>query len=652
MCGIAGFIALNQNAVSQNCEALLKDMTDSMPHRGPDADGFWSAHPVYIGHRRLSILDLTPQGAQPMQSKNGRFIITFNGEIYNHADLARVLTSRGIKFSGHSDTEVLLEAFAEWGVLETLDKIKGMFAIALWDNKEKILHLIRDHVGKKPLYAGYFEDKLVFASELKAIKALSKGRPALNREALTLYTRYGFVPAPYSIYQGIYKLKPGHRMSLSLESLVNGPRMTLPDKMEAYWRAPNSQESYDAVEGKDRLKALLTDAVASRMIADVPIGGFLSGGTDSSLVVAIMQSMASRPVQTFSIGFEENAFDETPHAHRVAQYLGTDHYSYQVTADETRNIIPLLPDIYDEPFADYSQIPTYHICRIAKTQATVALSGDGGDELFCGYSRYFYTQSLYRMMGFFPQAARTMLSKTLLAFPESLLTQISNGISTLIPPVQSYELTGKRLHSIARFAEASDLPALIQRVMSLNQRPQSLLKGGYETGAADFARLFFHPSLHPLDVMMRADLSFYLPDDILVKLDRASMANSLEVRSPLLDKDVVDFALRIPAKNKVSGDGVRGKKPLYNLLLDYVPENLINRPKQGFSVPMAAWLRGSLRPWAEELLSISNLETTELFEPHAVNRLWRDFISEKTDNHAGLWTILMAQAWHDRWNRA
>lgn len=643
MCGIAGLIDMTRRMPREEGEMLARRMAAVMIHRGPDAAGLWSDAEVgvYLSHRRLAIIDLSPGGAQPMVSSGERFVICYNGEIYNFPELRQRLEDEGLRFRSTSDTEILLEAFAHWGIERTLGVIKGMFAIALWDRQARQLHLIRDHFGKKPLYVGVLDGKLVFASELKAIRAASKAVPAIDRQALTLYTRYGYVPAPFSIYQNIYKLPPAHRLTIDAERLSE---TNLQGQMRGYWSLQTHQDLHPREERMQALEYMLTRAVTQRMVADVKLGSFLSGGIDSSLVTAIMQRHSPTPVDTFCIGFEEGGFDESPHAAAIAKYLGTNHHAYTVTAEETREVIPLLPDIYDEPFADYSQIPTYHVCRIARKNTTVVLSGDGGDEMFCGYSRYFMALQLYERMKFMPWPVWALAGQMLAALPESLLTQ-GAGLATKIAGV---EISARRLHTIARFMGARHFDDLMRRVMSVNQRPMAYVRQAMRVPVPPAPPLYENA----YERMMMRDIHDYLPDDILVKVDRASMANSLEVRAPLLDKDLAEFAWGLPLEDKIFPGQRRGKRALYELLGRYVPEELIDRPKQGFTVPLAAWLRGPLKDWAEDLLSAEALRAAGLFEERRVRGLWRQFQIGAGDHHAALWTIMMAQAWHNRWNRA
>lgn len=624
MCGIAGFFALSKDIEARKGSHLLQSMTDAIAHRGPDADGAWSdaEQGVFLGHRRLSILDLSPAGAQPMVSHDGRYVTVFNGEIYNAQSLASLLKAKepALAFRGYSDTEILLEGFAQLGVDETLKHIKGMFALALWDRQEKALTLMRDHLGKKPLYYGRVGDAFVFASELKAVRAFAKERGTelqINRKALDTYARFGFIPAPDSIYDGIFKLRPAH--ILHLQDGVQSER--------EFWALDVHKEKipYDPA----RLKVLLQEAVKGRMMSDVPLGAFLSGGIDSSLVVALMQEQSKMPVKTYSIGFDDAAFDESGHAENVARHLGCEHTTYRVSALDTLDVIPHLPQIYDEPFADYSQIPSIVLCQKARADTVVALSGDGGDEFFCGYARYFMLQKLLRLKRTIPQGLHGILS--------AFLSTPSQGAYNALG------LNGKRMHSIAGMLQEKDFKGEVLRSLSAN--PDSARLTGNAPDLSVWDKLFDDPDLSELEKMMYVDALLYLPDDILVKVDRASMASSLEVRSPLLDKDVIEYAWNMQIGDKVRGAGA-GKKPLYDLLCTYVPQEMIDRPKQGFTPPIAGWLRGELKDWARDLLA----QDTGLFDKVQVQNLWREFETGQADHHNALWSVLMAQAWYSLQN--
>ncbi|MGB0719968.1 MAG: asparagine synthase (glutamine-hydrolyzing) [Bdellovibrionales bacterium] len=610
MCGIAGFWDSGAQIGTQEGKARLTRMCDRLAHRGPDGAGEWddAQSGVFLGHRRLSILDLSAAGTQPMRSHNDRYVLVFNGEIYNFDALRKNLPDT-IAWRGHSDTEILLEHIAHCGLDETLRRAKGMFAFALWDRKDKILTLARDHIGKKPLYAGWVEGCFVFASELKAIEAFASNKLPIDQAAFTAYQYFGFVPTPQSIYKDICKIHPGSILHLLADDVSHNKRPDIASTMKRYWKP----EKGSFLKKEIDINYLIKDAVALRMVSDVPLGVFLSGGIDSSLVASMMQEQSMTPIKSYAIAFSDHAFDESHHAEKIAAHLGTDHTTYRVDEGEALRVIPDLPRIYDEPFADYSQIPSVVLCAQARKDTVVALSGDGGDEVFCGYKRYFM---LHRLL----QATRFMPRKAISAALRSVEQGTYNRLG----------LNGKRLHSIAGFLSETDLEGAILRTLSVNPAmPRPPLD------------LSLSNDLSPFERMMMIDTQFYLPDDILVKIDRASMAASLEVRSPLLDKDVIEAAWSLPIDDKIFAGQGRGKKPLYDLLARYVPETLINRPKQGFTPPIAAWLRGTLRPWAEDLIHTD----TGLYDQQDIAALWQDFITGRADHHTALWGILMAQSW-------
>ena len=622
MCGIAGFFTADHHFSESEGAARLCDMTKTLSHRGPNAGGEWQDghNGIYLGHRRLSILDLSQAGVQPMSSHCGRYIMVYNGEIYNADELVRALKAikPEIAFHGHSDTEILLESFALLGIGKTLSMMKGMFAIALWDKREHTLHLIRDHLGKKPLYAGWVDGMIAFASELKALVKLAEKPLEIDDEAFEAYRYFGFVPAPRSIYRHIFKVRPGHFVTLHREDLKGRAPQLILEKMKRYWHLEKGRELISGHEAKEQLKAILLKAVGQRMVSDVPLGAFLSGGIDSSLVTALMQAQSGKPVKSYSIGFDNSTYDESHHAEKVAAHLKTDHTSYHVNAAECLDIIPDLPRIYDEPFADYSQIPTAILCRQARKDTVVALSGDGGDEGFCGYKRYFMLKKLLDKTRPVPAPLRHMMARGL-ALP-------SQGLYNALG------FNGRRAHSIAGFLQEKTLDAAALRTLSIQPDlpcPTDLSLGPDE-------------DMSDLERMMMIDTHLYLPDDILVKVDRASMFSSLEVRSPLLDKDVIEFAWRLRIEEKIFTGQGRGKRPLYELLCEYVPRELIDRPKQGFTPPIAMWLKNELKDWAQNLIDTP----TPLYEGPEIKKLWDEFISGKADHHYALWGILMAQSWY------
>ena len=655
MCGISGFYAPEKDLGQAELQALATRMSDAIAHRGPDDQGHWteSESGIALSQRRLAIVDLSPLGHQPMISDDERYVITYNGEIYNFQDLRRDMESRGHTFRGHSDTEVLLAVIQHDGLESALSKISGMFAIALWDKKSKTLSFARDHLGKKPLYFGWAGKFFAFASELKALAALPGFEKKINRGALSLYARHNYVPAPYTIYEGIYKLEPGH--FLTLDCTQAPPEgSTLLDRVKKFWSAKDiAQTGQDNLftgsfeEATDELDRILRTATSQRMIADVPLGAFLSGGIDSSLVVALMQAQSDQKVKTYSIGFEEAAFNESEHAKAVANHLGTDHTTFFVTAEETRDVIPRLADIYDEPFADMSQIPTWHVSRLARQEVTVALSGDGGDESFAGYDRYKWAQRMCANILGYPALLRMPAASLIRLLPARTWDKVLSPVYHPLKKALGRELTGHRLHIAASYIQAKDFDDLFMQIISHWKEPDKIVKGGYEPLSP-----VTNPANEPgiKDVISRAqyfDTIAYLPDDILVKVDRASMDHALECRAPLLDKNVVEFAWQLPVSYKYENGNQ--KRILKHLLGRYVPQEITDRPKQGFGVPMAGWLRGPLKEWAGDLLSEESLKKHDLFYPEPIRGVWDEHQSGKRDWNYYLWDILMAQAWAERW---
>ncbi|MCC5966652.1 MAG: asparagine synthase (glutamine-hydrolyzing) [Natronohydrobacter sp.] len=661
MCGLTGLLTSGDEPEDE-LRRRVEGMARTLDHRGPDDGGVWSESGVALGHRRLSILDLSPAGAQPMHSGCGRFVIAFNGEVYNHLDLRRELEESRAEpaWRGHSDTETLLTGIVFWGLDETLRRAAGMFAFALWDRRERKLWLARDPMGEKPLYWGWAGRSLVFGSELKALAAHPQFAGGVDRGSLSLYLRFGYVPAPHSIHPKIYKLEPGTILEVAAAPPKEHPSEPLrPGQthgslaIRRYWSLNSEIEAgaanpiADGTEAVDRLEAVLRAAVQRQTISDVPIGAFLSGGVDSSTIVALMQAQSARPVKTFTIGFDEADYNEAPHAEAVAQHLGTDHVTLRITEAETRAVIPELPQIYDEPFADSSQIPTYAVCRAARTGATVALSGDAGDELFGGYNRHILGPQVWRRISWAPLMLRQLAGAAVRTVPEEAWNRIV-ALQGRISGSAKVALAGGKMHRLAaRIQSATTLDELYRDIVSIHMDPAMLIAGRVEEPGSLLADPLPRQGVEDAAArMMVQDMRSYLPDDILCKVDRAAMAVSLETRVPFLDPEVIKLAARLPIGMKIR-EG-RGKWVLRQVLYRHVPETLIDRPKVGFSIPLGAWLRGPLRDWAEDLLSPQGLAADGLLDPVPVRKIWAEHLSGRQDLSNQLWTILMLQAWRRR----
>lgn len=657
VCGITGFVDSSLSSLSPH---TINAMTWAIAHRGPDDSGSWLQEKfgIAFGHTRLSIVDLSPLGHQPMASISSRFVMVFNGEIYNFQELSRTLTKLGHTFRGHSDTEVMLAAFEEWGIPASVEKFIGMFACAVWDEKCQLLYLIRDRIGKKPLYYGWHAGLFLFGSELKSILAHPKCTPEIDRDALDKMLRLGYVPTPWSIYKNIYKLVPGTILVIPPERFAtqSSDFSQFPDeitksfKPQRYWSLAQvaRQGVANPFEGTEEeaaqeLEKLLTDAVGIRMIADVPLGAFLSGGIDSSAVVALMQTQSSRPVRTFSIGFNEKEYNEAVHARVVAEHLGTEHTELYLSPEDAINVVPLLPQIYDEPFGDSSQIPTYLVSKICREHVAVGLSGDGGDELFCGYERYAWAERAWSMLRYLPNSPKNSFAKYLNSQSDSFYDKWSSRLSPFLPKSLHFHNPAHKAYTLGRILKFENRAQFYQGMMSHWSADDSLVKGVGRDGVINGARTQRPEMPNFLSEMMYVDMETYLPDDILVKVDRASMAVALETRAPLLDHRVIEFSGRIPVKFKT--DATLTKKVLRRIVHRFVPKSMVERPKMGFAVPIDRWLRSELRDWAENLISTTKLEEQGYLNPAPIRNRWAQHLSGAHRWEHSLWNVLMFQAW-------
>lgn len=662
MCGIAGYLSVNGFSASDDMAEIAGRMADRLAHRGPNDRGVWTdiESGIALAHRRLSILDLSPAGHQPMLSHCGRFVMIFNGEIYNHLDIRKELDAlpasnihhiSGEKSSqhgwrGHSDTETLLAAIATWGLEATLKKAVGMFAIALWDRSERTLSLARDRMGEKPLYYGLNAGVLLFASELKAFYAYPNFDAEVDRQSLALMLRQSAVPAPFSIYRGICKLQPGTILKLT-RSDVSVRTLPIP---QAYWslRQVAEEGQRDAfsgsdIEAVDELERLLRQSISGQMLSDVPLGAFLSGGIDSSTVVALMQAQSARPVQTFSIGFQESGYNEAEYARAVAEHLGTKHTELYVSAGQAMDVIPQLSTIYDEPFADVSQIPTLLLSQMTREHVTVSLSGDGGDELFGGYNRYLWAPKLWRRLHYLPRNLRMALAGMLTVLPPKTWDKVFQGLNIFMPAGWRYATPGDKLHKLADVIAAKSAEEIYHGLIS-HWRDSDLVVNGFGSEAIDPIRNAASIGLPDLEhCMMYMDAVSYLPNDILTKVDRATMAVSLEGRVPFLDHRIIEFAWRLPLSMKIRAG--QGKWVVRRILEKYVPDALIERPKMGFGVPLDSWLRGPLKAWAEALLDESRLQEEGFLNPLSIRKMWHQHLDGRCNGAYQLWDVLMFQMW-------
>lgn len=637
MCGVTG----SWSSIDYDHEAIAMTMAEQIASRGPDDVGVWAAinDGLVLAHRRLSVIDLTSAGHQPMISPCGRYVLSYNGEIYNHLDIRELLSAQ-LDFSewkGHSDTETLLVAICHWGLEVTLKKLNGMFAFALWDNHRKNLYLARDRIGEKPMYYGTSKSTFLFGSQLKSLSVHPCWKGNIDLDALSLFMKYGYVPTPYSIYDGIRKLPPAHFVEVS----DGGNSISEP---KCYWDLDSNTEypkHYDNNNVKsvvDNLESLLLDSVGRRMEADVPFGAFLSGGIDSTMIAAMMQKISKKPVKTFSIGFDEEGYDEAKHAKMVAKHLGTDHSELYVSPEDTISVLPKLSEIFDEPFADDSQIPTFIVSELAKTQVTVCLSGDGGDELFFGYSRYFQVRSWWRKLRLVPLPIRQLMSLAMISIPNGL-----SNVSLLLPSKFAAKHLRDRIPKFARLINAPDWLTFYDRVITQGNYPKPLVLNASNDN--DFLNRYKEKieGLSDSEKMMYLDTMMYLPDDILTKVDRASMAVSLEARVPFLDHRLVEFASQVPFKYKYRKR--QGKWILRQVLYRYIPKSLVDRPKMGFGVPIEYWLKGPLSDWADNLLDEEVLNNQGFFDSTLVQKMWDEHKKGKRRWHVQLWRLLIFQMW-------
>jgi asparagine synthase (glutamine-hydrolysing) len=652
MCRIAGFWDPGHTLKPQ-WEETIRAMRDSMTYGGPDDAGLFidPEEGLALGHRRLAILDLSPLGHQPMFSASGRTVIVYNGEVYNYRSLGSTLSSGDKGFKGTSDTEVILEGIEQWGTEKTVTQCIGMFAWAVWDQREKTLGLVRDRLGIKPLYYGWAGKVLVFASELKAFRAVPGFSPSIDRDVLGLFFRHNYIPAPYTIYKNIWKLKPGEILPINRVAMKTRDLEAKP-----YWSAAQIvreglENPYrgSLEEAQEELESILTEAVQIRLISDVPLGAFLSGGIDSSAVVSLMRKGSNASVRTFSIGFEQTGYNEAPFAEAVARHLGTDHTELYVTEKEAQNLIPSLAFIYDEPFADSSQIPTTLLSKLTRQYVTVSLSGDGGDELFAGYDRYLWGREIWQKMGWMPPWSRKGLRAALLSFSPSTWDNLFQTISPWLPKSWQTYRPGDRVHKLADSFLFNNRIDLYQWLVSHWREPLNLVMGMKREPVTAFNYQGKPSSLKSfIQEMQFIDLISYLPDDILTKVDRASMHVALEARVPLLDHRVVEFSWRLPMNFKIHNG--KGKWILRRVLNKYVPEKLIDRPKMGFGIPIDSWLRGPLKEWAADLLAPERLKREGYINPQMVSLKWQEHLSGKRNWQYLLWDVLMWESWLDTVN--
>lgn len=650
MCGLNGFFNAH---VTESAHSVITQMNKAIHHRGPDAEDFWMDENIglVLGHRRLAVQDLSQAGAQPMHSACGRYVLAFNGEIYNHLQLRERLMNEGhlSSWRGHSDTETMLACFIRWGIEKTLQAMVGMFAIVLWDRQQKVLTLAKDRMGEKPLYWGWQGQSLYFGSELKGLKAHPAFKTDINRDAITLLLRHNCIPAPHSIYQGIEKLRPGYWLQLPLAE----PEKAKMARPQAYWHFNEIVESGLAnpftgspEQAVDTLESALMESIGGQMLSDVPLGAFLSGGIDSSTVVALMQAQSSRPVKTFTIGFDDAGYNEATHAKAVAKHLGTEHTEIYMQPEDALSVIPKLPSIYCEPFSDSSQIPTFLVSQLARQHVTVALSGDGGDELFGGYNRYLMAHQVWNKSRKLPKPIRQIVAAGLTSLSPKNWDAFFNTLSPVMPKRFNLRTPGDKAHKLAGVFNIDNEHDFYQKLTSHWQHPAELVIGAQEPTTLISDSSCWPKTNSFQHAMMAMDAQTYMTDDILVKVDRSGMANSLETRVPMLDHRIAELAWRMPLDYKIRNG--EGKWLLKQVLFRHVPRDLIERPKMGFGIPLHEWLRSSLRDWAEALLDENLLLQQGYFHPEPIRTMWNEHLSGKYNHQHHLWDILMFQAWLEK----
>lgn len=651
MCGIAGYIDFSRSSSKEQLERTACRMGDAQNMRGPDGSGQWSDPEagIALDHRRLAIIDLTIEGVQPMISMSGRYVTVYNGEIYNYRDLREELEASEsfAGWRGHSDTEVMLEAVEQWGFEKALERFNGMFAIAIWDREERCLYLARDRMGEKPLYYARQADTFIFGSELKALMQHPSMQKEVDRDSLSAYLRYNYIPAPKTIFKNVYCLLPGTWTCIQADGEIMVPRN--------YWSLLDcarlaEDRIFTAADDTviETLEDLLLKVVEREMISDVPLGAFLSGGIDSSLIVALMQQCTLAPVKTFTIGFDDEAYNEAEDAKRVAEHIGTEHTELYVSPRDALDIIPQIPHIWDQPFADASQIPTHLVSRMTREHVTVALSGDGGDELFAGYNRHFKGCSIWNRISSIPVPLRRFAAQAISRISPESWDKVFKMYGPVLPSSMQMRLPGQKIHKLADVMAASSAVEYYRDLTSCWLNPDDVV-----IGADEFRSTFLNPEMQPgqdnlTSWMQFMDAATYLPDDILTKVDRAAMGISLETRAPFLDHEIVEFSQRLPMHLRVQ-DG-KSKYALRRILYKYVPQEYIERPKMGFGIPIDNWLRGPLKEWAEELLSVKRLDSEGYFESSHIRLAWNEHMSGEKDNHYKLWNILVFQSWCDHWN--